>query len=171
MRYGMTVFTASFVLSSAVVAGELPKSGPIEGRFYSHNVQKIDELGTADGMKSYINEAFEFHVGTQRGGDPFDGTSGRCLGYGRYSEDSGAVKETGRCTLADTDGNQIFEEYEVELSGPNDNNPTKVQLLGGTGKYKGIKGTLTATVEMWPALGKGDTMWAGDYKGEYKIGE
>ena len=127
MRYGMTVLAASLVLSSAGVAGELPKSGSIEGRFYSHNVQKIDELGTADGMKSYINEAFEFHVGKQRGGDPFDGTTGRCLGYGRYSEDSGAVKEIGRCTMANTAGDQIFEEYDVEVTGPNDNNPTKVQ--------------------------------------------
>jgi hypothetical protein len=170
MRYGTTVLAAS-VLASAVVAGELPKSGSIEGRFYAHNVQKIDELETADGMKSYINEAFEFHVGKQRGGDPFDGTTGHCLGYGRYSKDSGAVKEIGRCTMANTDGDQIFEQYDVEVTGPNDNNPIKVQLLGGTGKYKGIKGTLTSTVEMWPALGKGDTMWAGDYKGEYKIGD
>ncbi len=171
MKYELTVIAASFALSSGAMAAELPKSGPIEGRFYSHNAQTISELETADGMKAYINEAFEFHVGSQRGGDPFDGTSGRCLGYGRYSADSGAVKETGRCTLADTDGDQIFEEYEVELAGPNDSNPTKVQILGGTGKYKGIRGTLAATVEMWPALSKADTMWAGDYKGEYKIGE
>jgi hypothetical protein len=171
MRSGLTVLAASFVLSSAGVAGELPKSGSIEGRFYSHNVQKIDELATADGMKSYVNEAFEFHVGTPPGGDPFDGTTGRCLGYGRYSEESGAVKETGRCTMVDTDGDQISEEYDVDVAGPDDNNPIKVTLLGGTGKYKGISGTLTSTVEMWPALGKGDTMWAGDYKGEYKIND
>jgi hypothetical protein len=49
--------------------------------------------------------------------------------------------------------------------------PGKAKILGGTGKYKGIKGTLTVTAEAWPELGKTDTMWAGDYKGEYKIGD
>ena len=170
MRYGMIVIAASFVLSSPVVAADLPKSGTLEGRFYSHNVQAISELDTADGMKSYVNEAFEFHVGKQQG-DLLSGTSSRCLGYGRYSADSGAVKEIGRCTLIDADGDQLFEEYEVELTGSSDDNPANAVLVGGTGKYKGIKGTLTAKAEVWPALGKADTMWAGDYMGKYTIGE
>ena len=134
----MTVIVATFALSSSGMAAELSKNGPVEGRFYSHNVQKIDELQTADGMKAYVNESFAFHVGKQHDG-LFDGTTERCLGYGRYSE-GGAVKEVGRCTVVDADGD------------------------------KGIKGTLTVTDEAWPELGKTDTMWADDYKGEYKIG-
>jgi hypothetical protein len=92
------------------------------------------------------------------------------LGYGRYSE-GGAVKETGRCTILDADGDKIFEEYEVELAGTNDKSPGKGKILDGTGKYKGIKGTLTFTAETWPELGKTDTMVAGVYNGEYKIGD
>jgi hypothetical protein len=91
----MTFVVATFALSWSGMAAELPKSGHVEGRYYLHNVQKIDELQTADGMKAYTNEAFEFHVGKQQGG-LLDGTTGRCLGYGRYS-DSGAVMEIGRC--------------------------------------------------------------------------
>ncbi len=165
----MTVIVATFALSSSGMAAELSKNGPVEGRFYSHNVQKIDELQTADGMKAYVNELFAFHVGKQHDG-LFDGTTERCLGYGRYSE-GGAVKEVGRCTVVDADGDKIFDEYEVELTGTNDKSPGKAKILGGTGKYKGIKGTLTVTAEAWPELGKTDTMWAGDYKGEYKIGD
>jgi hypothetical protein len=79
----------TFALSSAGgIAAEIPKSGTVEGRFYSHGVQTIDELETADGMKAYINQSFEFHVGNQPN-DPFNGSI-RCLGYGRYS-DSGAI--------------------------------------------------------------------------------
>ncbi|HEY0314204.1 MAG TPA: hypothetical protein VGC56_17150, partial [Allosphingosinicella sp.] len=52
------------------------KSGTFEGRFYSHVVQKIEDLETADGMKSYI-----------------DGTTERCVAFGHYSESSGAEKE------------------------------------------------------------------------------
>jgi hypothetical protein len=170
MRNRLLLVAASFALSSSVVGEELAKSGPIEGRFYSHNVQTIAELDTADGMKTYVVEAFEFHVGKQPG-DLFDGTSSRCLGYGTYSADGSAVKEIGRCTLVDADGDQIFEEYEVELTGPNDTNPSKATLLGGTGKYKGISGTLTAKAEVLPPLGKTDTMWTGDYKGEYTISD
>jgi hypothetical protein len=170
MRYQLTVIAATFALSSAAMAAELAKSGPIEGRFYSHNVQNIAELDSADGTKTYVIEAFEFHVGKQPD-DLFHDTSSRCLGYGTYSADGGSVKEIGRCTLVDADGDQIFEEYEIELTGPNDHNPAKATILGGTGKYKGISGTLTAKAEILPPLGKADTMWAGDYKGEYKIRE
>jgi hypothetical protein len=106
----MTVIVATFALSSSGMAAELSKNGPVEGRFYSHNVQKIDELQTADGMKAYVNESFAFHVGKQHDG-LFDGTTERCLGYGRYSE-GGAVKEFGRCTVVDADGDKIFDEYE-----------------------------------------------------------
>ena len=169
MKCRMTFVIATFALSSSGMAAELPKSGPVEGRYYSHNVQKIEELQTADGMKAYVNEAFTFHVGKQHGG-LFDGTTERCLGYGKYSED-GAVKEIGRCTVLDADGDKIFDEYEVELTGKNDKSPGKAKILGGTGKYKGIKGTLTITTETWPELSKTETMWAGDYSGEYKIGD
>jgi hypothetical protein len=170
MRNRFVLVAASFALSSGVVAEELAKSGPIEGRFYSHNVQTIAELDTADGMKSYVVEGYEFHVGKQPD-DLFDGTSSRCLGYGWYSPDGSAAKEIGRCTLVDADGDQIFEEYEVELTVPNDDNPSKATILGGTGKYKSISGSLTAKAEVLPPLGKSDTMWAGDYKGEYTISD
>jgi hypothetical protein len=164
------LIAASFALSSSLVAQELAKSGTIEGRFYSHNVQTIAELDTSDGMKTYVIEAFEFHVGKQPT-DLLEGTSSRCLGYGTYSADGSAVKEIGRCTLVDADGDQIFEEYKLEITGPNDDNPAEATILGGTGKYKGIRGTLTAKAEVLPALGKTDTMWAGDYKGEYTISD
>ncbi|HKD74201.1 MAG TPA: hypothetical protein VKB76_01850, partial [Ktedonobacterales bacterium] len=40
---GLTFVIATFALSSNGMAAELPKNGPIEGRFYSHAVEKIDE--------------------------------------------------------------------------------------------------------------------------------
>jgi hypothetical protein len=160
----------SAAVSSNGMAADLAKSGTFEGRFYSHSVQKIEDLETADGMKSYISESFTFHNGNQHGGF-FDGTTERCVAFGRYSESSGAVKEVGRCTNTDADGDKIFEEYLIEMSGPKDTNPGKGKLLGGTGKYNGLTGNLTFTPETWPPISKTDTMFAGNYKGEYKIGE
>jgi hypothetical protein len=159
----------TFALSSAGgIAAEIPKSGTVEGRFYSHGVQTIDELETADGMKAYINQSFEFHVGNQPN-DPFNGSI-RCLGYGRYS-DSGAIWEVDRCTGIDADNDKFYEEIEVNLTGPEDKNPVHGKILGGTGKYKGVKGTITAIGNAWPSLSKADSMFAGQYKWEYKIGD
>jgi hypothetical protein len=164
-----TIVAATFAISSSGMAAELAKSGSIEGQVYIHTVQKIDELDAPDGMKAYINELFEFHVPKQRG-ELLDGMSGRCLAYGKYS-DAGAFKESGRCTKVDADGDKIFEEYEAEATGPNDTTPVKVKFDGGTGKYTGIKATVTSTFKPLPALSKTDTMGAAAYKGEYKIGD
>jgi hypothetical protein len=103
-----------------------------------------------------------FHVGNQPN-DPFNGSI-RCLGYGQYS-DSGAIWEVDRCTGIDADN----DEFEVNWSGPED--PVHGKILGGTGKYKGVKGTITAIGNAWPSLSKADSMFAGQYKWEYKIGD
>ena len=169
MNCRMTFVAATFALSSSGMAAELAKSGSIEGQVYIHTVQKIDEIEAAGGMKGYINEEFEFHVPKQRG-ELLDGMSGRCLAYGKYS-DGGAFKESGRCIKVDADGDKIFEEYEVQLSDAKDTTPGKARFLGGTGKYTGLRATLTFTGENWPAISKTDTMISGSYKGEYTIGK
>ncbi len=156
--------------TSASLAAELAKSGMVDARYYSHNVQTISELEAADGMKAYVNEAFVFHVGKEKGG-LLDGMSARCLGYGTYHPDTSAVREVGRCTLVDGDGDKIFDEYAIDVKGSSDPTPAKGQFLGGTGKYQGIKGSFTVTAEFWPALGEGQTMWAGDVKGEYSLAD
>ena len=69
------------------------------------------------------------------------------------------------------DGDKLFEEVEINPRGANDKAPITGRLLGGTGKYRGIKGTLTATAEMMRTTGQGHTMVAGESKGEYSLGE
>ena len=58
--------------------------------------------------ESLCQRVVAFHVGKQHDG-LFDGTTERCLGYGSYSE-GGAVKEVGRCTVVDADGDKIFDD-------------------------------------------------------------
>jgi hypothetical protein len=161
---------ALLAVGGAAGAAELPKSGKLDFRFFSHNVQTIAELDTSDGMKSYVNEAYEFHVGKDKS-SPVDNTVGRCLGYGSYHPEKGAVHEVGKCTFQDADGDKIFESYEVKLTDSSDRSPARATLDGGTGKFEGISGSLTSTVEVLPALGPGQTMWAGHATGEYKIGQ
>ena len=163
-------FAAVGSTSGCLTAAELAKSGAVDARYYAHNVQTISDLETADGMKTYVNEAFVLHVGSSKGG-LLDGTAGRCLGYGTYHPETGVVRETGRCTLVDPGGDKIFDEYDIDVKGSNDTSPAKGRLLGGTGKYQGIKGSFTLSAEFWPAQGQGQTMWAGDVKGEYGLGD
>jgi hypothetical protein len=169
MTYWMAVSLAFFAASSTSMAADLAKSGTFDGKFYSHTVQKIEDLETADSMKSYVTESFTFHDGNKNG-KLMDGTTERCVSFGSYSE-SGAVKEVGRCTMSDADNDKIFEEYVFEVSGPKDTNPGKGRFLGGTGKYKDLTGTITFVGTSWPGISKVDTTFAGDYKGEYKIGK
>ena len=161
---------ALLTIGGAADAAELPKSGKVDFRFYAHNVQTIAELDAADGMKTYVNEAYEFHAGKEKG-SLMDNTDGRCLGYGSYHPEKGAVHEVGSCTYFDADGDKIFENYEVSLKDSSDRTPGTVHITGGTGKYQGITGTLAVTVEVLQPLGPGHTMWTGDATGEYKIGQ
>ena len=169
LRTGIPIL-ALLAVGGAAGAAELPKSGKLDFRFFSHNVQTIAELDTSDGMKSYVNEAYEFHVGKDKS-SPVDNTVGRCLGYGSYHPEKGAVHEVGTCTFQDADGDKIFETYEVTIKDSTDHASALAKISGGTGKYEGITGSLTSTVEVLPALGPGHTMWTGDATGEYKIGQ
>ena len=49
--------------------------------------------------------------------------------------------------------------------------PSKARLLGGAGKYNGLTGNLSFTLETWSPISKTETMVADNYKGDYKIGE
>jgi hypothetical protein len=89
---------ALLAIGGAADAAELPKSGKVDFRFYAHNVQTIAELDAADGMKTYVNEAYEFHAGKEKG-SLMDNTDGRCLGYGSYHPEKGAVHEVGSCEI------------------------------------------------------------------------
>jgi hypothetical protein len=171
MRSGIVAMATMCAFSSGIIAAELPKSGPIEGRWFSYNMQTIEEMETADNMKAYVTEAIGFDAG-RFVGDLEDSTTERCLSFGRYSEETGAVHEIGRCTLTDRDGDKFFNEYVIDLTGPDDKSPNEAKLIGGTGKYKGIQGTIMFTVDApLPAIGKSKTMWTGEYKGEYKIAD
>jgi hypothetical protein len=166
----MLALIAVCFTGGGVASAELAKKGTFDTHFYIHNVQTIAELDTADGMKTYVNEAYEIHAAKQTG-TLLDNMAGRCLAYGIYNPDTGAVHEIGRCTAVDADGDKIFEEVEINLKDANDKAPITGRLLGGTGKYQGIKGTLTATVEMMQTTGQGHTMVAGESKGEYSLGD
>jgi hypothetical protein len=76
----------------------------------------------------------------------FDNMSAHCL------EDDetrgGKSKFAGWCSQIDGDGDKIFVSYNGSLDGT-------ISYIGGTGKYKGISGSGTWSVNDAPSLGTG----------------
>ena len=122
---------ASLCLSGAAFADSapLPKSGSVKHAAYTvcRSAAAVD-LGDVGSDSSADCTGI---VKTTDGANLFDNLSLHCL------EESVARKEgykfTGSCVEADADGDKLYMVYEGPESGP-------VQVLGGTGKYKGVKG-------------------------------
>ena len=130
--------TLAFSATPAVSA-EFPKTGEAEyDTYYVDNpLAKIDSgVGTGAIVDS---------TGITRnvkGEGPFDDMSVRCLYHSTSVEDTFHLN--GSCVETDKDGDNVFTTFD-------DKNH---YLMGGTGKYKGITGTVPYTlVELHEAVG------------------
>jgi hypothetical protein len=117
--------------AAPAVSAEFPKTGEAEfDTYYVDNV--VAKIDSGVGTGAIVDE-----TGITRnvkGEAPFNDMSVRCL----YQESS--VGETlhfnGTCVETDKDGDNIFATFD-------DKNH---YLMGGTGKYKGITGTVAYTI-------------------------
>jgi hypothetical protein len=144
---------------SAMAAGAaLPKSGSVHHAAYTI----CRSLGGADLGEFGSDTSADCHaiVRTKDGAKAFDNLAMQCL------EDSTARKSgykfTGSCVETDADGDKLFLTYEGPESGP-------VDVLGGTGKYKGLTGKGQWTVADAP--GNTATLFGFtlDYSFDWKI--
>ena len=124
---------ATFVFgSSYAVAAEFPQSGQAvyDTYFVSENKSTIDsgvgtgEISILTGINRNIN-----------GDGPFNNMAVECLLHGTLINDT--WKHYASCVEIDTDGDIVFTTSD-------ENNH---YFAGGTGKYKGIKGTIPYTVK------------------------
>ena len=113
------------------VSAEFPKTGEAEyDTYYVGNfVAKIDS-GVGTGVivdETGINR-------NVKGEGPFHDMSVRCLGH--YTSVGETFHFNGSCVETDKDGDNVFTTFD-------DKNH---YMIGGTGKYKGITGTVPYTV-------------------------
>jgi hypothetical protein len=123
-------FAVALVATAAHAAGaSLPKTGSVKHAAYTvcHSAAAID-LGEFGSNSSALCTGI---VKTRDGSTPLDNLALRCL------EESVARKAgykfTGTCVETDSDGDKLYLTYEGPESGP-------IEAIGGTGKFKGIKG-------------------------------
>jgi hypothetical protein len=129
----------TFFMAPAAAAAELPKTGSAEYDTYyvDNTLAKIDSgVGTGGIVDS---------TGITRnvkGEGPFNDMSVRCLYH--WSSVGETLHLNGSCVETDKDGDNVFTTFD-------DKNH---YLMGGTGKYKGITGTVPYTVvELHEAVG------------------
>jgi hypothetical protein len=137
-----TLASMAVVLALCVapaVAAEFPKSGQAEyDTYYVFNT--LVELDGGAGKAAIvditgINRNF-------KGEGPFHDMSQRCVGH--WSLVGETFHFTGSCVETDKDGDNIFTTFD-------DKNH---YLMGGTGKYQGITGTIPyAVTELHDAVG------------------
>jgi hypothetical protein len=126
----MKLVLAGFaVLASAANAAPLPKAGSVKHAAYvvCRSAAAVD-LGPVGSNTSADCTGI---VRTPDRAQPFDNLALHCLEESRARKEG--YKFTGSCVETDGEGDKLFLSYEGPESGP-------VEVLGGTGKYKGITG-------------------------------
>jgi hypothetical protein len=116
--------------SSAFAAGApLPKTGSVKHTAYTvcHSLGGVD-LGEAGSSTSADCTAI---VKNRDGQTLLDNLAMHCLEESVARKDG--YKFIGTCAETDADGDRLYLDYNGPESGP-------VNILGGTGKYKGVKG-------------------------------
>ena len=120
-------------------AAEFPKTGSAEyDTYYVYNtVAKIDS-GAGSGAIVDITGITR----NVKGEGPFNDMSVRCLCH--WSSVGETFHFNGSCVETDKDGDNVFTTFDDKTH----------YLMGGTGKYKGITGTVPYTVmELHEAVG------------------
>jgi hypothetical protein len=144
----------------AAHAEGIAPAGPIDSDFTWTERQQT--MPTAGGLQAYTAEDMLVVTATSPGSG-LDKLAGRCLVLGEQSTDGSQFTEHGVCTLADIDGDHIFET--VDLS----NGIGRSKLTGGTGKFQGITGELELTSSYFGSPADGVSQGIGHKKGSYKI--
>lgn len=130
MRILLAVSLSLALGSPAFAAGApLPRTGSVKHAAYTvcRSVGAVD-LGEFGSNTSAECNAI---VRTRDGGPLLDNLAMRCLEESVARKDG--YKFIGSCIESDADGDQLFLAYEGAEGGA-------VDVLGGTGKYKGVKG-------------------------------
>jgi hypothetical protein len=166
MRIGL--LACAILGSSAALAADLPAEGSFKATFFGTDMLgKKTTLPTAESKTAFINE--QSFVYTNDAGSGFmHRATGRCL-VSATGNNTG-FHASGPCTYADRDGDLIFSTFDIRGSGNSAPTGTK-QYIGGTGKYAGLSGQATYTIEMLKPVDKdAPSTIEGHVQGSYKLG-
>src|SRR5271165_4915733 len=137
-----TCLPSAFALSIAVfigtsaIAAELPKEGSFKGFYSASGTLKPVPLGKERVFLVYDENGLSVTDGF------LDRMTWHCWGLGEYG--NGMGQEHGYCVMTDPDRDQIGMSWGTEKHAAGQKDlTTKSTLIGGTGKFAGISGTIT----------------------------
>jgi hypothetical protein len=136
--------SAFALMAQGASAADFPKSGSDKGVIY-FTAATAEEL---EGWETPFQPGLYVMTGVTRTdpeGGPFDKIYSRCVGVRALLD--GKYASNGTCTGYATDGDKLFLTFEVG----------KFNLVGGTGKFKGITGVGTVKADR---IYQGKNDWA-----------
>ena len=145
---------------AAALAGELPKEGPYSTSWTFSGPYTAIEIGED---QSAWSSTFTVVIWNDAGEGVLHNMSGNCVGMGSQAPNA-PFTDSGYCTYADADGNQIFEHWYEKESGKG-----TMTMLGGTGKFTGIQAGATYEYVYTPDAPEGTFNGYGHSKGSYTL--
>src|SRR5262245_47255247 len=140
--------------AAPAVSAEFPKTGEAEyNTYYVNNV--VAKIDSGAGTGAIVDE-----TGITRnvkGEGPFHDMSVRCLYHWSVVGETNHLN--GSCVETDKDGDNVFTNFD-------DKNR---YLMGVTGKYKGITGTVPYTSVLLHGAVGGRLAWVVDHKAKWEI--
>jgi hypothetical protein len=167
MAMRTAIVLTSVLFASAAVAGELPKEGKFSGTFHGAGTFKAATMGK-DTISGWDQMGYWLITD---GPQVFDHMTWHCLG--EYHA-AGVVGYHGNCIGTDMAGDQMESLItNVDATTPADAKtiPGKGSLVGGTGKYAGISGSITEDVLMtqFKVAADGNYVQFTKFQGSYKL--
>ena len=155
MRIQIAALAASILTASAACAADFPKKGEAEYDAYYTGSNALN-LETAKVGMGGIEEITGI-TRNVKGEGPFHDMSVRCLYH--WTQIGEAVDTGGSCIETDRDGDEVFTTF---ANGGH-------TMIGGSGKYKGITGTASYTIDFLHNTNGGHAVYLLKHKAAWEI--
>ena len=161
LQIGTALTAAALTLAAGAEQGQLAKQGQFSGKFGWWAVGKAYALGKDH---VYWNGEFNGTFFNDAGHGFLHGSSLICPGYNELQAGI-SLASGGRCIGTDLDGDKLFVTWEGEKGTIPMKFGGTATIVGGTGKYSGIKGGWRFDAS--PVAGTEQGF--GLFKGEWKL--
>src|ERR1700733_12577862 len=161
----LSAFTLSTCMAfgAVAVAGDLPKEGTYKATYSSSSPIKLIQVG-----KERVFLVFSDEIGQTVSDGFLDHATWRCWGMGDHT--NGLGQDHGSCVATDPSGDQVVDDWKTEdyTLGQKMVKLTD-KFTTGTGKYAGITGGGTATVDTGFRPPEGTFVICAEMQGIYKL--
>ena len=131
------VITLIFVAGVSTASAQMTKDGTFDFTICFTGSSKVIDFDEQHVAFAWVDE--KGFARSHPPGGAFDMMWFRCVGSGGVIEGKRPVDDY--CELADQDGDKVFVIHRIVTDLSTNTRDSKVEILAGTGKYTGIRGT------------------------------